>query len=198
MYPQHWMDVKVIQVSSNLRAKLKSGEYASYNELADATGQFKLMRDYNSAHQKLESKRDEYDKKLIKLVEKFQVVQSIFNWQYMKIIPVANEPNNKWFVPLSMELLQLDSLSSGIALRYISGLDEAAKNNKYGQVHDLLIDLKKFQRIAGIKVVPSENKVKLEVSYNKMGIFKNTYRSYMAFGFLLLLLFFVRIKFLDI
>jgi hypothetical protein len=81
MYPQHWMDVKVIQVSSNLRAKLKSGEYASYNELADAAGQFKLMGDYNSAHQKLESKRDEYDKKLIKLVEKFQVVQSIFNWQ---------------------------------------------------------------------------------------------------------------------
>lgn len=193
MYPQHWMDVKVIQVSSNLRDKLKTGEYASYNELADATGQFKLIGDYNSAHQKLESKRDEFDKKLIKLVEKFQVVQSIFNWQYMKIIPVANEPNNKWFVPLSMELLQLDSLSSGLALRYISGLDEAAKTNKYGQVDDLLIDLKKFQRIAGVKVVPSENKVKLEVSYNKMGIFKNTYRSYMAFGFLLLLLFFVRI-----
>jgi cytochrome c-type biogenesis protein CcsB len=193
MYPQHWMTEKVIQVPSNLREPLKLKEFVSYTDLADNNGQFKWMNDYNRAHRKLESRRDEYDKKLIKLVEKFEVVQAIFNWQYMKIIPVKGEPNNTWFVPLSMELRQLDTTSSIIALRYITALDDAAKTGKYGQAEDLLKGLKKFQRLAGEKVVPSETKVNLEVSYNKMGIFKNTYRSYLALGLVLLIIFFVRI-----
>jgi len=193
MYPQHWMNEDVVQVPSNLRDPLKLKEFVSYTDLADSNGQFKWMADYNKAHRKLESKRDEYDKKLIKLVEKFEVVQAIFNWQYMKIIPVKGEPNNTWFVPLSMELRQLDTTSSVIALRYITSLDDAAKSSKYGQAEDLLNDLKKFQRVAGEKVVPSETKVNLEVSYNKMGIFKNTYRSYLSLGLILLVIFFVRI-----
>ncbi len=193
MYPQHWMTEKVIQVPSNLREPLKLKEFVSYTDLVDKSGQFKWISDYNKAHRKLESKRDEYDKKLIKLVEKFEVVQAIFNWQYMKIIPVKGEPNNTWFVPLSMELRQLDTTSSIIALKYITALDDAAKTSKYGQAEDLLNDLKRFQRIAGEKVVPSETKVNLEVSYNKMGIFKNTYRSYLSLGLILLIIFFVRV-----
>jgi cytochrome c-type biogenesis protein CcsB len=92
-----------------------------------------------------------------------------------------------------MELRQLDTTSSIIALRYITALDDAAKTGKYGEAEDLLKDMKKFQRLAGEKVVPSETKVNLEVSYNKMGIFKNTYRSYLALGLVLLIIFFVRI-----
>jgi cytochrome c-type biogenesis protein CcsB len=194
MYPDHWMDVKIIQVSSNLREKLKvTGEFASFKELADNSGQFKLMAEYDLAHQKLESKRDEYDKKLIKLVEKFQVVQSIFSWQYMKIMPVATDKNNTWFVPLSMELMQIDSISSGLALRYISKLDRAAEFNKYDEVNNLLVDLKKFQREEGANVVPSETKVNMEISYNKMSIFKNSSMMYLSFGFILLIIFFIRI-----
>jgi cytochrome c-type biogenesis protein CcsB len=193
MYPQHWMNEKVIYVPSNLREPLKIKEFVSYADLTNLNGQFKWMNDYNKAHRKLESRRDEYDKKLIKLVEKYEVVQAIFNWQYMKIIPVKGEHNNTWFVPLSMELRQLDTSSSIVALRYITALDDAAKTGKYGQSDDLLRDLKKFQREAGEKVVPGKTKIELEVSYNKMGIFKNSYRSYLTLGLILLIIFFIRI-----
>lgn len=193
MYPNYWLDKKVIHVSSNLRDRYKVGEFASYRELASENGDFKWMEDYQKSHQKLESRRDEFDKKLIKLVEKFQVMQSVFSWQYMRIIPVKGEANNKWYVPLSSELMQLDSTSSSLALRYISGLDQAAKTGKYGETEDFLVELKKFQREAGAKVVPSESAVNIEISYNKMNIFKNTYRSYLLVGFILLMIFFVRI-----
>jgi cytochrome c-type biogenesis protein CcsB len=193
MYPQYWMNEKVIQVPPNLREPLKLKEFVSYTELTDQNGQFNWISDYNKAHRKLESRRDEYDKKLIKLVEKYEVVQAIFNWQYMKIIPVKGDQNNRWFVPLSMELRQLDTSSSIVALRYITSLDDAAKSSKYGQAEDLLKELKKFQRVAGEKVVPGKTKIELEVSYNKMSIFKNTYRSYLTLGLILLFIFFVRI-----
>jgi ABC-type transport system involved in cytochrome c biogenesis permease subunit len=193
MYPQFWISEKIIQVPSNLQDSLKVKNYCSFQELADQNGQFKWMSQYNIAHQKLESKRDEFDKKLIKLVEKFQVEQEIFSWQYLKIIPVLHNPNNTWFVPFSAELMQQDSISSGLALRYIAGLDKASTTNKYNEVTRLLTQLKKFQRKIANSIVPSERKVNIEIRYNKMDVFKNTLYSYMSIGFLLLVIFFIRI-----
>ena len=193
MYPEFWLDQKVINVPSNLRDKYKLGAYASFRELANEVGDFKWMEDYRAAHQKLESRRNEFDKKLIKLVDRFQVLQSVFSWQYMRIIPVKKDPNNTWYVPLNGELMRLDSTASTVALKYISSLDEAAKTGKYGATDDFLKELKKFQRVEGAKVVPSETAINLEISYNKMNIFKNSYRSYLLLGLILLIVYFVHI-----
>ena len=193
MYPEHWMDVKIIQVPSNLRDRFQVGEFSSFKELATEQGEFKWMKEYDAAHKKSDAKKDEFDKKIIKLVEKFQVVQAIFAWQYMKIIPVKSDANQKWFVPLSMDLMKVDSTSSMSALKYLSTLDKASKENQYGQADDILAQLKGFQRKAGEKVAPSEAKIKVEISYNKMTIFKNTWYSYITIGFILLVIFFIRI-----
>jgi cytochrome c-type biogenesis protein CcsB len=50
-----------------------------------------------------------------------------------------------------------------------------------------------MQRSVGEKVVPSERLVKIEISYNKMQIFKNSYRMYGLVGLLMLILFFIRV-----
>lgn len=189
MYPDHWIDVKIISVPSNLREKYKLNEYASFRDLANEVGDFKWMEDYKSAHQKLESRRNEFDKKLIKLVDRFQVLQAVFSWQYMRIIPIKGDANDTWSIPLS----GVDSLSSSYALSYISSLHQASKSGKYGQTDDHLAELKKFQREAGKKVVPSETAVSIEISYNKMNIFKNSYRSYLLLGLILLIAYFVHI-----
>jgi cytochrome c-type biogenesis protein CcsB len=194
MYPDYWMQQPVIYVSSNLLEPFGlKDNYASYLELSRSNGDFKWLKEYNESHRKMESKRDEFDKRLIKLVEKFQVVQAIFNWQYMKIIPVKKAENNMWYVPLDMELLKLDSVSSSMALRYLSSLDNAAKTGLYGEAKHQLEGLKAFQRDAGLAVVPSVRKVNVEISYNKMNIFKHAWQSYFAFGMLLLIMFFIRI-----
>ena len=193
MYPQHWMQQPIIYVTANLRERLKVKEYATFVELSDENGDFKWMKEYDASHKKLEKLRDEFDKKIIKLVEKFQVVQAIFSWQYMKIMPVKNAPNNKWFVPLSMELMKMDSTSSMIALQYLSKLDKACATNQYGEAEDLLSKLKEFQKVEGKSVVPSDAKVNVEISYNKMQIFKNSWYSYITIGFILLIVFFIRI-----
>jgi cytochrome c-type biogenesis protein CcsB len=65
--------------------------------------------------------------------------------------------------------------------------------NKFGEVADLLKDLKTYQREAGEKVVPSESKVNMEIRYNKMNIFGNSLKMYSLIGFILLIVFFVRI-----
>ena len=193
MYPQYWMEQKIVKISSNLQSRLKIGSYASPKELSDQSGSFKWLNEYKAAHQKPESKRDEFDKKLIKLNERFEVVQGIFSWQYMRIIPKKGEINNTWYVPMNMELMQVDTLSSITTLKYLTALDEGAKNKSFAKAGILLKQIKSFQREIGKKVVPSETKVNAEISYNKMTIFKNAFRGYMTLGFALLILFFTQI-----
>ena len=193
MYPDHWLSEKIISVPSAVREELKLSSYASFKDMIDANGEIKFIDKYNAAHRKLESKRNEFEKKIIKLVEKHQVLNSIFSWQYMKLIPLKNDANNNWYVPLSMDLMQKDSLSSSFALQYLSALDEGCKTNSYGTAIDKLNALKKFQRLVGGKFTPSETHVKWEIRYNNMNIFKNAMNSYILIGLVLLIIFFIRI-----
>ncbi|MCH2231963.1 MAG: cytochrome c biogenesis protein CcsA [Crocinitomicaceae bacterium] len=196
MYPQYWSEIPIIHVSrkSSLRKDLgMESNLISYRDLTNEEGEFKLSVEYAAAHQMLESKRGEYEKRLIKMVERYQVVQAIFSWSYMKILPLKGEPNNTWFIPMNMELMQQDSLSTSLALSYLTSVDEGAKNGSFGRATDYLNELKKFQKVAGASVIPSERQVSMEVSYNKMNVFKNSYRSYLMLGLMVLIVFFIKI-----
>lgn len=196
MYPGYWTEIPMIHVSakSSLRKDLgMESNLISYRDLTNNQGEFKLAVEYAAAHQMLESQRGEYEKRLIKLVERYQVVQAIFSWSYMKILPLAGDGNNTWYVPMNMELMQKDSLSSKLALTYLTSVDEGSKNGSFGAATDYLNKLKNFQKEAGAKVIPSERQVSMEVSYNKMNIFNNSYKSYLMLGLGMLILFFVKI-----
>ncbi len=197
MYPDYWLDQKVIYVSPSLYDQYHLNKYVSFRDLTDATGNFKWINDYNTALRKPESQQSEVQKKLIKLGERYQVLLGVINWNYMKIIPLKGDKANRWFMPFNQELMMKDSITSRQALTYISSLNDAAKTNQdFSKSTGLLNDLKKLQRkLAPASILPSETHVKVEVSYNKMGIFKNAGNSYFAFGMILLFVFFIRVFF---
>ncbi len=195
MYPEYWLDQKVINVHSALRSKLKLEKYVSFKEIATNRGEFKWINEYNAALQKPESRQSEYEKKLIKLGEKFQVMLSVVNWQYMKIIPLKGDKGNRWFMPFDPQLRAVDTVTSTLALQYISSLNESAMNEaNYPKSDQLLTALMTIQRkIAPAKILPTETHVQVEISYNKMGIFKNTEYSYLLFGLILMITFFIKV-----
>jgi cytochrome c-type biogenesis protein CcsB len=195
MYPSYWVSQPIIQVPRSLREPLKLKEFESIMSLSAKNSEFKWMAQYQEAHQKLESKRNEFDKKLIKLNEKYEVANNIFMWQFMRVIPAKNDPNNTWFVPLSMELGQKDTLSSKLFVNYLAAVHDGGQRHTFGEATDELKSFKRFQRKAGKAVAPSEGLVKLEISYNKMQIFKRAYQLYLLSGFLLLVVFFIGIFF---
>ncbi|MDP4954616.1 MAG: cytochrome c biogenesis protein CcsA [Crocinitomicaceae bacterium] len=195
MYPSYWVSQPFIQVPRNLREPLKLKEFESIMSLSSKDSEFKWMAQYQAAHQKLESKRNEFDKKLIKLNEKYEVANNIFMWQFMRVIPAKNDANNTWFVPLSMELGKKDTLSSKLFVNYLAAVHDGGQRHTFGEATDVLKTFKKFQRTAGKAVAPTERVVNLEISYNKMQIFKRSYQLYLLSGLLLLIVFFIGIFF---
>lgn len=197
MYPDYWMNQKIILVPKALFEKYKLSKYASLSELMDESGNFKWIDDYNTAVRKAESKQSEIEKKLIKLGEKFQIVMMIMSWDYMKIIPLKGDPRHNWYMPFSSELLSKDTVTSKLALRYISSINDQAKaNGSFEESSKLLKELKIKQReLSAKEILPSETHVNIEVSYNKMNVFSNSMKMYLVFGLVLLILYFVRVFF---
>lgn len=194
MYPDYWYDKKIIYISSNLKESFGvTSNYASIQDLLNEHNEFKLAKEHAIAFQKLESKRNEFDKNLIKLVDRYQVVQSFTAWSYMRIVPLKNDPGHTWTNPIDERVYRSDSVAFFTSLGYFKELFVAANSKDYTKANKGLAELKKMQRTLGAKVVPNETAVKIEVSYNKMHIFKNSFRSYMLLGFVLLVIFFVKI-----
>lgn len=195
MHPDYWMSEDIIYVSTKggLRDKVKHQDgYTSYKKLIDQEGNFILLADYQVAFQKLESRRNEYDKQLIKLGEKFEVVQSIFSWRYMHIIPLKSDPDKNWYSPLNIQLLETDTSGIKKGIRYLSALDSASSDLKpWSEAVEALNVLKEFQYSEAGDIVPSKSAVNMEISYNKMNVFKNSGNLYLMFGMLALITFFI-------
>lgn len=194
MYPDYWMQQELIYVSANLRDTVgKDSKYCSYLDLMGDFGTYKLEDAYNEAFQKPESKRGEFDKKLIKLTERFQVLNQIFSWSFMKLVPVDNDANNTWVVPFSSELKGRDQQFSQNTMRYFALLDSCAKMDNFQLAKPALETIIIQQRDLAGEVMPSKRILGMEVSYNKMNIFKNASYGYLLVGLVLLVLYFIQI-----
>jgi len=191
MFPRKWFDTKIIPVPKAVREKYKNQDKnASYKDLTNqADGQFKWLKEYKIAHQKMEKHRNEFDKKIIKLNERYEVLQGIFLWKYMKIIPIKNDKEKRWVLPLNRTL---DSNANNKFENYIKAIYNAVKSDNYSKSESALNELKKYQRnTADASYLPTESKVDAEIFYNNSNIFKRTYQSYLALGMLVLILFFI-------
>lgn len=197
MCPDYWMDQKVILVPSALHEAYNLTSYATYRELSDQNGDFKWINEYNAALQKPESKQSETQKKLIKLGEKYQVFRQVMMWQHMKIVPLKDNKANLWASPFDEQLTPKDTTVIKVVAGYFNEVAKAGnKTNDFSKATPFLNELKKMQRsIAPASILPSEMHVKIEVSYNKMGIFKNSEYSYLLLGIGLMIVFFIRVLF---
>lgn len=194
MYPDYWVGQKMINVPKAVRERLGLDKYVSFLDVYDdVTGEIKFKKEYENAHQKMDSEKSEFDKKMIKFIERHQVIQAFFSWAYFRTVPIPNDPGNHWLPPFDQELLAKDSVWSFKTLRYLSNIHDAAESNDYSDADKLLEELKANQRAESADVVPSERHVKVEISYNKMHIFKNVMQSYLFLGLILIIISFIRI-----
>lgn len=198
MYPDYWINEKIIQVPAAVRDEYHLGKYASYRELSDGSGNFKWIDDYNLALRRPESQQSETQKKLIKLGEKYQVFLQIMLWRYIKIVPLKDNAANQWSSPFDEQLRPKDSSTVKLVQGYFNEVAKAARSKKqdFSKATSVLNELKRVQRsIAPASTIPSERHAKIEVSYNKMEIFKNSEYSYLLLGTGLMIVFFIRVLF---
>jgi cytochrome c-type biogenesis protein CcsB len=75
----------------------------------------------------------------------------------------------------------------------MTSLSEATETGDYTKANQFLESIKGFQKKFGSKVLPSEDKINAEITYNKYDIFRNLFWMYMVAGLFMLVIVIARI-----
>ncbi|WP_370896175.1 cytochrome c biogenesis protein CcsA [Chryseobacterium gossypii] len=197
-----WTMVPIIKVGSKggdeLKKKTKANDdgYTSLMNLfpADANGNltYILDHDYNVAFRKKPAEQTNYDKEVIAVNERVQIFNEFFSGQFMRIVPVKNDPNHTWNSWLDQKF-EPDMESQQVMGPYFAEVLAAQQTGNWAKADVELKKLSDYQQKWGKSVVPSQSKVDLEVFMNKMNINFKLLIFYTLIGGLLLILGFVEL-----
>lgn len=200
--PFDWVNVPLIKVGSKggpgLLTAVKANEegYTTMVNLltlsADGTIDFRLKDDYLRAFAKKASEQDGYDKDVIDLNDKLQVMQQLLNGQYLRVFPVAGDKNNTWVAPPAANTDAAAAVHNPATV-YLMSIFEATQSGNWTAADQKLEALRQLQFQIGKQVVPSTTKIDMELRYNSWNIFLNLMISYALLGTVILGLAFGRL-----
>ncbi|EPE6172366.1 cytochrome c biogenesis protein CcsA [Campylobacter jejuni] len=173
--------------------EIPSAKYISYKDFFDENNRYKLQKYVENANRKNPNARGVFDKEIIKLDERANVVNLVFSGELFKFIPIQNNLNNVWLAPFSaVTTLKGDEGHIVLALiqNYFSAVENAFKDGNWTRADEGLKFIKEYQEKIGYKVMPSKTKVEMEIFSNKAEIFVKLAPVYLIAGFLLLILVF--------
>jgi len=192
--PAEWLNVPFIKVNERGGKELLSRTKANAEGLTtimqlltlDTAGDahFLLEQEYNRAFARRAADQDNYDKEVIELNDKMQVVQMLLNGMYLRILPVRGDRNNSW---TSVSLMQTPrNRDEELVMTYFQAVQHARRNGNWNKADQVLQALKVLQRSAGATVMPSQTKLNWEVRFNAWNLFFKLMLLYAVAGSVLL------------
>ncbi len=188
--PRVWLEVPIIYLkrgNDSLRKVLGVPEDASriaMLDLFDAQGNNKLEPYLEEATRK--NNPNQFEKDFIKTYESVYLMNQALSGGILKIFPVPNDENNRWVAYPELNEANFKGMDS-VATRtilpaYFQSIRQAREDGDYTQAEEILDGLAKFQMKFGSEVMPSEKKIKAEITYNKMDIFNKLYKYFLMIG----------------
>ena len=192
LFPESWQHVPMIKVTNGEIQKMLGvrDKFASYVDFFDmaAMGQYKLSKIVQEAYQKKPGLRTKLDQEILKVDERINVCYMVYSGSIIRIFPVLNDPNHKWYGPAEAVSVvpKSDSIFvSGVLASYKNSI--AQKGNE-ATASEIINGIKKYQQINAGELYPAKSKISLEIFYNRIHIFDKLTKYYAIIGFILLIL----------
>ena len=203
MNPESWQHTKFVKIGDDELKKilgLKPNEtHASFEDFfgTDENGKsyYKLGLISEQTNRKAPNTRTKFDKEVIKVDERFNIYYATLMKSIFKIIPKENDPNHTWYAAYGVMTnfsAAEEKRAKMVLQNYTMSVLDAQKSGNWSEADKALDLIKKYQNKIGAKVVPSYNKLKFEVLFNDLDIFKRLMPVYLLGGFALLIFVFLR------
>ncbi len=201
--PEAWREINLIKTKDEELNKILGNDpkskYASFSQFLESPETlqgYKIQEYVEQAAQKAPSQRNKFDKAVLKVDERFNIVYMVFTGSIFKLFAKPNDENNKWFA--TVESLQTFDPQDGmrvreVAVAYFKGIEDAMSSGDWSKADKAITKIAGYQKTYGSEVYPSENKIAAEVFYNKYNIFEKLMPYYLVMGLVLLVLSFIQI-----
>lgn len=181
-----WKHTPLIKISN---PKLRDivdidAKYAAVSDLVNLqTNNYKLQEQVRQIYNKPASKRNKFDKEVLKVDERLNILSMIIRGQMLKIFPVDND-SDKWETPGKAPQFA-QSRDDSLFLRNILGMVyKSISRGKPNQAKEYIQSIQQYQRKHASYELPSKQKTKAEILYYKLNIFNKLFPFYALIGLL--------------
>ena len=190
--PLAWYSEPIIYIkrgNDSIRRMLgidENQKYAAFMDFFDRQGNYKISTNLENAYKS--SLPNQFEKDFIESDRKVNLLFSALEGDILRIFPTPNDLNDKWVSYNELKdqnFVGIDSLFvNNIFPLYLRELDNGLKTNDYSNATGMLESIKGFQLKYSKDIIPSDNKIKAEVLYNKINVFEQLFIWYFALGML--------------
>nr|WP_315202689.1 cytochrome c biogenesis protein CcsA [uncultured Flavobacterium sp.] len=192
---QLWIEIPLIYIKSGNDSIRKiigidvKQEFAPFISFFDEKGNYKLSPYLDAAYKA--ANPNQFEKDFVETDKKVNLMESALSGSILRIFPVPNDPGNKWISFLELEHAGLKGMDStytkSILPLYFGTLSHAIESRNYKTADELLESINGFQKKFGSKVRPTEDKIDLEITYNKYDLLQKLPFAYLFAAILMLL-----------
>ena len=199
--PAIWYNIPIIYLkrgNDSIRAITgvdKKAKYAPLISFFDQEGNYKIATQLEEAYRA--GIPNQFQKDFIEVDKRVNLLYSALEGKVLRIFPIPGDENNKWVSFPELEEAQFTGTDSlyvnNVLPLYFRSLRLAKTTNDYAEADELLESLKGFQQRYGGEVLPSQDRIQTEITYNKYDIFKKLFSWYLYVGFVFFVLLIVQI-----
>ncbi len=194
--PELWRYAKLIKIKSPKLKKVlglaPTDKYVAFADAFEGKNTYKLKAHIEAANRINPNQRGTFEREVITLDEKFNIIYMTFYGNLFRIYPLPNDPAKSWYNPL--EAMQkfggtFQKRVEGMTHDFIDAVSEA----HWSQADTAIARIATYQHRYGGDLLPDPNRLKAELFYNRLHLFPRLVAIYMVLGMLLLLLGFAEI-----
>ena len=200
--PETWQNIPLIKI-----AKKKGGELfknmattpqglVSFNMLLDENGNYLLGKDVEAANAKKPAERNEFDKEMLLVDERFNILFNVFSGNYLKIFPKRDDGTKTWYSHSHnfADFAEEDAkFAQNILPIYFKDVEHGRTTNDWSEAENKLTYIKLYQDVLGEDLIPDTTRVEAELWYNRLNLNFWLFQIFWTLGFLLLVLAVIRI-----
>lgn len=198
IFPNDWQNIPVIKIDKekggNLFKSLKTDENGliPFTALLDDKGNYILSEAVEQATLKKPAERNEFDKEMIKVDERFNILYNVLSGSYLKIFPNKNDKNNTWF-PVNHHFNDFPEEDAVFAERILPTYFRDLLQNNLESATEKLAYIDTYQKVLAKDIIPSEEQINAELFYNQLNLNFWLFQVFFTLGLVLLVFAIVRI-----
>lgn len=194
----NWKDVPLIKVSNSDLQRLIgiSGNQAAFSDIVSLgeNGSYKISKDVENAYNKAPGQRTKFDKEIMKVDERVNIVYMIYNGSFLRMFPLRDGTTH-WGSPQEALQFAATTADSAYLNNIVPVLAASLGKNNLNDIRRVNETISAYQeRYAGYEL-PSAAKTNAETLYYKLNIFEKLFPFYATVGLVMLIsLIFIVIK----
>ncbi len=191
--PNAWQQIPLIKIDQKKGGVLfkplvlSEDGLVPFNALLDEKGAYILTEAVEKANLKKPAERNEFDKEVIKVDERFNILYNVFSGNYLKVFPNSNDKNNTWY-SYTYHFRDFPAEDGKFVQSIVPSYFQDVISKNWDAATEKLSYIKTYQNVLGAAIIPNDERVAAELWYNELNLNFWLFQVFFTLGFILLVI----------